>query len=366
MRLPAAPLEALARGPPGRIPSLAVQLYSRAGKWYAEGYYVTPHGTRRRWRRSTGVRDDGSARARKLAEHAGYQLAQSLAAGLNRTGNPTTIKAALGRLIVKMEVARRAQPTIDIVTQKSVHLFAYFGPSRPCESITAQHLQDYARTRMSDGAKPLTIDREIRTLRQAMRAAGIAPPTAPDLGRVYTPREVWYDHEQQARLVQACHPAYRDHVILYLSLGLRASELYRLEALDLAARTVRVRGTKTAESDRTVPVPDAAASVFRRRGITLPRWRNSDRDLKGACRRAKLPEGSLNALRHSYATVLARAGVQIGALAEQMGHASPRMLERVYAHLRGAGHAATLAALPRLDCAKCVPDLVGTVDTVDK
>lgn len=341
--------------------------YSREGKWYAEGYYIDSAARRMRWRRSTGVRDDGTARSAKLAEHAGYQIAQSLAAGLHRKGNPTTVRAAVARLIVQMEVAQRSQHTIDIVHQKAVHLFAHFGASRPCDAITDKHLEDYARARTSGEkpAKPHTVQRELRTLTQAMRAANLTPPAMPDLGRVYVPREVWYDLDQQRRLVQACHPAYQDHVILYLQLGVRASELYRLEALDLRRMTVRVRGTKTASSDRTVPVTDAAAAVFRRRGLTLPRWRNSDRDLKAALERAKLPVASLNALRHSYATVLARAGVPPGALADQMGHTSTRMLERVYAHLQGAGHAATLAALGRIDCAECEPETTGTADTVD-
>lgn len=341
-----------------------MQLYSRGGRWYAEGYYVTSRGTRRRWRRSTGVRDDGSARARKLAEHAGYQLAQSLAAGLHRTGNPTTIKAAIARLIVQMEVARRAQPTIDIVHQKSVHLFEYFGPSRPCESITTEHLQQYARQAASDGRKPLTVEREIRTLRQAMRGAGIAPPAAPDLGRTYVPRETWLTVDQQRALAQACHPAYRDHVILYLQLGVRASELYRLDAPDLRRMTVRVRGTKTASADRTLPLSPDAAAVLRRRSLPLPRWRNADRDLKAACRRAKVPELPLTGLRHTYATTLARAGVSALQLAALMGHRGTRMLERVYAHLDGSG-AAAVALLPRLDCAAIVPEMTGTVDTAD-
>jgi integrase len=102
---------------------------------------------------------------------------------------------------------------------------------------------------------PGTIARELRTLAQAFDAVGIPAPELPDLGRIYVPGEVWYDAAQQRALVQACHPGYRDHVILYLQMGLRAGELYQLDQPDFARMTVRVRGTKTPRSDRTVCRP---------------------------------------------------------------------------------------------------------------
>jgi integrase len=347
-----------------------MQIYNRGGKWWAEGYYVDDSGRRKRWRRSTGAVDDGTRKSARLAEQIGYNIAQSLAAGLNRKARPETLHQGV-RALVAQKDGRRAQDTMDIYLQKGERLFEHFGPNRALESITTADLERYARESMATEYRPGrkykagTIAREFRTLCQAFDAVGIPAPELPDLGSVYKPGETWYDAGQQRALVQACHANYRDHVILYLQLGLRADELYKLDPPDFARGTVRVRGTKTPRSDRTVDLSPDAAAALRRTGVPVPRWSNRDRALKGACKRAGVPEGSGNALRHSFATLMAEADVPILRLAAIMG-TSVRMLERVYTHLNSdRARQPTTSKLPRI-CANYVPGQAAETGTADK
>jgi integrase len=347
-----------------------VQIYRRGGKWWAQGYYVDANGRRKRWRRSTGAVDDGTRKSQRLAEQIGYNIAQSLAAGLNRKARPETLHQGVRALVAAKE-GRRSQAQIDIYTQKAARLYGYFGAHRTLESITAADLERYARESMATEYLPGklykagTVLKELRVLCQAFDAVGIPAPPIPDLGRTNVPGEIWYDAAQQRALVQACHPSYRDHVILYLQMGLRESELYKLDLPDFARGTVRVRGTKTLRSDRTVDLSPDAAAALRRTGVPVPRWRHRDRALKAACKRAGVPPGSTNALRHSFATLMAMADVPILKLAAMMG-TSVRMLERVYTHLNSArAHEPLTARLPRI-CAHSVPAQAATTDTADK
>lgn len=53
-----------------------------------------------------------------------------------------------------------------------------------------------------------------------------------------------------------------------------------------------------------------------------------------ACKRAKItPPVSFHVLRHWYAATLVRAGVPLALVAENLGHADPKMTARHYSHL---------------------------------
>src|SRR6185295_4468181 len=151
--------------------------------------------------------------------------------GKGRIARPTSIAKAIDKLIEDMERAQKAQPTIDIVNEKAVHLFAFFGSTHPADAITDQSLKDYADHALESRA-PLTVQRECSTLCQALRAVRITPPEMPDFGDAYKPRERWLNLAESLRLRAALPPQWRDHVTMYRHLGLTKSELYRIEPSD--------------------------------------------------------------------------------------------------------------------------------------
>src|SRR5262245_16458991 len=55
-------------------------------------------------------------------------------------------------------------------------------------------------------------------------------------------------------------------------------------------------------------------------------WRNTCRDMK-------LPSLSFHALRHTHASALIAAGIDVAKISKRLGHASPTVTLRIYAHL---------------------------------
>jgi integrase len=144
--------------------------------------------------------------------------------------------------------------------------------------------------------------------------------------------------------------------------GCRPSEAFRIqkEDLDYEKKTVHIRGTKTAQSDRVVPCPDIILDLCRyiltgpitvsAMGMEVTKemqvriWHSfyafCHHYLGGKIYRnapkAPFPFGQdLTAynLRHEYCTELARRGIDVRITQKLMGHASPEMTLRVYTNL---------------------------------
>jgi integrase len=173
--------------------------------------------------------------------------------------------------------------------------------------------------------------------------------------------------KQVEQLVEAMQPkSWRPAVIVAAYCGLRPGEISALQRrdIDLEAGTIRITAsqveddsgrlvrneeTKTAVA-RTIPMTDVAAealeSMLDRRGHVKSdsaafrsplgydfRQSNFRHAVKLAARNAKLPDWvTPYTLRHTCATILARAGVPVHVAAAYMGH-DPAVFLRTYAHL---------------------------------
>jgi integrase len=167
-------------------------------------------------------------------------------------------------------------------------------------------------------------------------------------------------------------------VALALGTGMRRGELCGLAwgSLDLDASTVRIersleetnagfrfKAPKTRAGRRTISLPPSVVETLRahRRSLMehrlasgLGRLRTEDlvfpmpdgslyppdklsRDWGHAVRDRKLPKISFHALRHSHASALIAAGLDIVTISRRLGHGSPAITLRVYAHVFSAG-----------------------------
>ncbi len=155
--------------------------------------------------------------------------------------------------------------------------------------------------------------------------------------------------EEEKRICQAlstrcasCLPAF----LVSLHTGLRASEQWNLRwsDIDLERRSLTVRRQKTGKGERHIPLNQTALSAFQSlrqgselRGVPFLNAKgtpmNTHRDwFDPAVGEAKVSDYTWHKNRHTFASRLAMAGVDIRTIAQLLGHGTLQMSMR-YAHL---------------------------------
>jgi len=157
--------------------------------------------------------------------------------------------------------------------------------------------------------------------------------------------------EEEGRLLAACESVRAPYLgsleTLALNTGMRKGEILSLQwaQVDLTNRLIHVRNGKTVQSDRRIPMNDTTFEVLlnlsqRRKGdFVFPSYRKPGdrfRDLKVGFMRAIRLAGirqrlRFHDLRHTFATRLVRAGVDLITVQHLLGHAKISMTAR-YAH----------------------------------
>jgi integrase len=172
--------------------------------------------------------------------------------------------------------------------------------------------------------------------------------------------------EEACRLVNASDPEFRPLVRAAMHTGCRYGELSALKVgdFDHENETLVIRQSKSGRP-RYVYLTGEGAEFFEALTLGRPRdavmfthkdgssWRTSHqhRPMRDACAHAEIvPPVSFHILRHSYASLLTKAGVPLQVVASALGHADARMTEKHYAHL-APSHVAQLIRdnLPQLD-----------------
>lgn len=177
------------------------------------------------------------------------------------------------------------------------------------------------------------------------------------------PRIRYLLDDELVRLVNACESDFRDLVMAAALTGARYGELItmRAGAFDAQAGTLTIPRSKSGRARHIVLTDEgkrlfvhitagktADALTFERDHVQQQAtkeapartrrapWGKSHqaRPMAAASAAAKIkPAASFHVLRHTYASRLARAGVPMAVIAEQLGHSDTRVTERHYAHL---------------------------------
>ncbi|MGH9771886.1 MAG: tyrosine-type recombinase/integrase [Candidatus Acidiferrales bacterium] len=244
---------------------------------------------------------------------------------------------------------------------------------RPADSITPQDLEHHlARISEERNWAPASVNR-YRALMSLIFRLGIENGKVKENpARLVKPRLVnnartrWLSAEEEARLraaIEVRHPEHMVELELALNTGLRLSEMYGLtwENVNLSRRVLTIPRSKNGEM-RHVPINSsvmASLLELRKRGdgtggvvrnpkgepLADPRhW------FEPAIRLAKIRDFSWHCLRHTFASRLVMAGVDLRTVQELLGHKNIAMTVR-YSHLAPAH---TLAAVERL--ARAYPD----------
>ncbi len=168
---------------------------------------------------------------------------------------------------------------------------------------------------------------------------------------------------EAVRLVNACPADLRALVRAALLTGARYGELARLRAADVNTRTAQIYVGAESKSGRPrhIPLNPEGLALFKSRlaGKTgeAPVFTRADgrewgknyhvRPLTEACRKAKiLPAVAFHELRHTYASHLAQAGVDLLTISKLLGHADTRITSKHYAHLSDKTLALAVTRLP--------------------
>lgn len=158
----------------------------------------------------------------------------------------------------------------------------------------------------------------------------------------------------------------RPIVALALSTGLRRGELCALQWADVRLNTVpatltvgrsmeetqaglRLKPPKSIYGRRTLTLPASVVELLtslRRESLVGCTWvfpepgtinpyppDKLSRDWGNVCRDRKLPRIPFHALRHTHASALIAAGVDVVMVSRRLGHASPAITLAIYAHL---------------------------------
>ena len=167
---------------------------------------------------------------------------------------------------------------------------------------------------------------------------------------------------EAVRLINACPKDLRALVQAALLTGARYGELtaMQIQDVDLRGERIYIHQSKSGRP-RHIPLNPEGAALFRelakgKTGAALvfaradgAAWGKNYhvRPLVGACEKAKIqPTVAFHELRHTYASHLAQAGVDLLTISKLLGHADTRITNKHYAHLADRTLAAAVTKLP--------------------
>lgn len=246
-----------------------------------------------------------------------------------------------------------------------VRLRQAFG-GRRADAITIRDIEAF-RDALRETLSPASVNKHLTPLRAIFRRAvrdgklGAAPALGGLFLKENNPRVRYLTNDEEARLLEALPERLRPLVLAAIHTGLRRGELLRLrwEDVDFYSGTLTVRQAKSGEG-RRLPMNGVVREILRdlrQERIREGRAAGDGRELLSPyvfCAReggylhnlhrawypALLPAGlkdlHFHDLRHTFASRMVMAGVDLYSVQTLLGHKTPAMTLR-YAHL-SPGH----------------------------
>lgn len=304
-------------------------LFRRGGMWYCRKDPITGRQV------STGCRDLAAAKRWRSERERIANSPADIAASTQRFSEWVTVMLASKR-------HQGGEKRADYYAKTLGPWARIVGVDILMADVTPALVDRYVAERRSEHVKDHTISKEFTAVVQVLKAAkrggaypgDIAALRPLDLHQSYVPRERALSPVELRALIRALPAERAAFVIVAAMLGLRRGEVFALlpEDIDLQAGTVFVRGTKTEESEATLPILKAFRPYVEMLIPYLPvaPWASARRDLQTACRRAGIERCTPNDLRRTYCTALVAAGVSLDTARRLMRHASTAMVQRVY------------------------------------
>ena len=336
----------------GRPRKDGLRLRCRCGIWYA-----TIYSGDNRIERSTGERDE------EEAARVARSWQQEAEAESNQPALSTTLNDALAELIddrrAKVKDGRRSGETVRYYEKRAGSLLAFFGHDFRISAWgkDSKASWDYLRWRRSSKVSDALIKKELGTLRTALYVAqeqgrfsgnpSLAIPASFDPETPVADRSP--TREEFLAIVPHLHPDAAAVTAFILATSAEWSALARARRSDVPKKkmkapwSIHVRGSKTEDRDRTVPIVTdeqvslldfAAKHAQGKEGKLFSGLANYTRTMAAACEEASIDSASANDFRHAAGQWLIDVGTPIELVSRFMGHADSRITERVYARVR--------------------------------
>ncbi len=199
--------------------------------------------------------------------------------------------------------------------------------------ISAEQIFEYKKKRRSQDVAPATLNKELSFLRHALEMAVVwewletNPATRIPREKVRNRMERWLTPEEEERLLAVCPEWLRDMVVFALNTGFRKGEILSLtwKQIDWTREAIIFWEQKNSGRD-TVPINPAAIQVLKKKSSirrlgcdlvfhtsngTKYLARNVHEAFVTACKKAGVENFRFHDLRHTFATRLVHAGVDL-------------------------------------------------------
>ncbi|MBF0541235.1 MAG: site-specific integrase [Nitrospirae bacterium] len=224
----------------------------------------------------------------------------------------------------------------------------------PLRRFSTMLLEQLQTDKTRNGNKPATVNRHIATIKHMFRKAVewdmVEEDTLKKISRVKlleeNNRRLRYLSQVECQsLINACDTHLKPIIITALNSGMRKGEILSLkwDNVDLQHGFILLDITKNGER-REIPINNTLNEIFRgiTRRLDVPYvffdsktgkpYLEVKRSFNTACKKAKIMDFHFHDLRHTFASQLVMAGIDITTIKELLGHKTLTMTLR-YAHL---------------------------------
>jgi len=320
-------------------------LYKRGQVWWMG---LTYNG--KRIKRSTETTE------KKLAQKIYHKVMTQIAEGKwfeKPIGSDKTVNELLEKYLKDHSARNKSPRTYERDKSLAKTLNRFFG-SYQLSAMAPKVIADYKVKRRGEGLAPSSVNRELSLLSHAFNLAirewewvEFNPVSRVSRERTNNQVERWLTIEEQEKLLKASPFWLREIVVFALNTGWRRSEILALtwDRVDLFKKKLTILEQKNHGKD-TQPFNEQVLEVLKARykvrsiKSNLVFYSNVGEGLDGrnvlrafyiAVKNAKLDHCRFHDLRHTFATRLVQAGVDLYKVQKLLRHKSPIMTQR-YAH----------------------------------
>jgi integrase len=318
-------------------------LYKRGKVWWMSFVCMGKH-----YRKSTETED------RKLAQRICDKLKGEIAEGKWFDRLPReekTFEELMTRYMSEHSRIKKKSWLRDEVSLS--HLLPVFGDLR-LTKITPDLISEYKSGRLREGAKPATLNRELSLMKHSFNLGMKEwnwikdnPVCKVKMERENNERDRVLSCDEEKRLLSACPQRLGEIILFALNTGAREGEILGLtwQNIDLFRKVVTIRQGKTGQN-KTIPLTANIFDLLKNKSkvrhlqynLVFPSENgtritasNLGRAFREGLKKAKIENFHFPDCRHSFASRLAQAGVDLYVIQKLLGHKDPRMVQR-YSH----------------------------------